>query len=169
MAGADRVRQRWRNALVVLEVAVTVALLVVTSSMIGGYRRALSGNLGFAPQPLIAAAVQRRDGVNIDQIVARLERVPGVASVAASTTILYGSLGTQAAVATDARGSNGVGARQSDIAPAFFRTLGVRIRSGRMFTTADTPVTRVAIVNEALATRLFGERTAVGRSLCAGA
>jgi putative ABC transport system permease protein len=165
MAGADRVRQRWRNALVVLEVAVTVALLVVTSSMLGGYGRALSGDLGFVPQPLLAAAVQRRDGVNIDQILARLERVPGVASVAASTTVPYGSLGADTAVATDVRGSNRVGTRQSDIGPTFFQTLGVRIRNGRMFTTADTPVTRVAIVNEVLANRLFGNGTAVGRSL----
>ena len=31
MASSDRVRQRWRHALVVIEIAVTVALLVVTA------------------------------------------------------------------------------------------------------------------------------------------
>jgi predicted permease len=168
MAGADRVRQRWRNALVVLEVAITVALLVVTSSMIGGYRLALTGNLGFAPRPLIAAAVQRRDGVNVEYVLARLDRLPGVASVAASTALPYGSLGTEAVVATDARGSNGIGTRQSNIGPTFFPTLGVPLRSGRMFTTGDTLMTRAAIVNEALAMRLFSAGTAVGRMLWVG-
>ncbi len=127
MAGADRIRQRWRNALVVLEVAVTVALLVVTSSMIDGYRHALSADLGFIPRPLIGATVHHRDGVNIEAILARLERVPGVASVAPSTAVPYGPNGTDVVAATDTGGSNGVSARQSAIGVEFFSTLGVKL------------------------------------------
>ena len=168
MAGADRVRQRWRNALVVLEVAVTVALLVVTSSMIDGYRHALGADLGFAPQPLIGATVQRRDGVDIDTVLARLERLPGVASVAASTALPYGSMGTQVVAALDARGSNGAGTRQSAIGPAFFDTLGVRLLTGRMFTSRDMPSTRAVIVNQTLANRLFAAANAVGRTVWVG-
>jgi len=40
LRGSDRVRQRMRHGLVVFEIAVTFALLVVTTSMIDGYRRA---------------------------------------------------------------------------------------------------------------------------------
>jgi predicted permease len=165
MAGADRVRQRWRNALVVLEVAVTVALLVVTSSMIAGYRRALIASTGFAPQPLIAAVVQRRDGVDVTSVLERLSRVPGVASAAAATAVPYGSLGTEETAAANPEGSNSVAARQSAISDTFFETLGVALRAGRSFTARDA---RAVIVNEALERRLFGASSAVGRTVWAG-
>jgi predicted permease len=168
MAGADRVRQRWRHALVVLEVAITVALLVVTSSMVDGYRRAGSADMGFAPRPLIAASIQRRDGVNVEAILARLERVPGVASAAATTAAPYGAIGAQVTASADARGSNGINARQSAIGSEFFETLGVSIRSGRAFTPRDTAATRSAIINEALAQRLVAGGTAVGRTVWIG-
>ena len=168
MARADRVRQRWRNALVVLEVAVTIALLVVTSSMVDGYRRARNADLGFEPRPLIGATVQHRDGVNVDAIIARLEQLPGVASAAASTALPYGPIGTNVKAASDAPGSNGLSARQSAIDQRFFSTLGVEVRAGRMFTGHDTPLTRSAIVNDMLARRLFGSSGAVGRALWLG-
>jgi putative ABC transport system permease protein len=168
MAGDDRVRQRWRNALVVLEVAVTIALLVVTSAMIDGYRRVLTADLGFSLQPLIGANVRHRDGVNIDNVLARLERVPGVASVAASTAVPYVSSSAAARVASDTRGSNGVSARQSAISPGFFSTLGVQMRSGRAFTTQDASSVRPLIVNEALAKRMFADGMAIGHTLWIG-
>src|SRR6185503_8401874 len=58
IATSDRVRQRWSHALVVLEITVTLALLVVTSSMVGGYQRSLRGNIGFDLNPLMSASVQ---------------------------------------------------------------------------------------------------------------
>ena len=168
MAGAERARQRWRHALVVLEVAVTIALLVVTSSMIDGYRRARGADLGFEPRPLVGVTLQHRDGVNIDTIIATLEQMPGVASAAASTALPYGSIGTTVKAASDARGSNGLMARQSAIDPAFFSTLGVTVRAGRMFTGQDTAATRSAIVNDTLARRLFGSSGVVGRAVWIG-
>jgi predicted permease len=168
MAGAERVRQRWRNALVVLEVAITVALLVVTASMIDGYRRGLIADVGFAPQPLLAATVQQRDGVNVEAVLARLGRVPGVASVAATTGMPYAGLGTQVTAAHDAGGSNTIEARQVEIGVGFFSTLGVTIRAGRGFTSSDTAATRSAIVNEAFARRLFAGGAAVGRPVRIG-
>lgn len=168
MAGAERVRQRWRHALVVLEVAITVALLVVTMSMIDGYRRGLVANVGFEPRPLLAATVQHRDGVNVEAVLDRLERVPGIASVAATTGMPYAGLGTEVTAAADARGSNSFGARQIHIGEGFFTTLGVPMRAGRAFASGDTSATRSVIVNEALANRLSAGGTAAGTSLWIG-
>jgi ABC-type antimicrobial peptide transport system permease subunit len=168
MAGADNVRQRWRNTLVVLEVAVTVALLVVTSAMIDGYRRVLSADSGFVTRPLIGARARHRHTLNVDTILARLERLPGVASAAAATAVPYVSAGTAISVSTDVRGSNGFGARQSGIGPTFFSTLGVRLLSGRAFTTQDTPAGGAVVVNEALARQMFGAGSAVGQTLWVG-
>ncbi len=47
IATSDRVRQRWRHSLVVLEITITVALLVETAAMIDGYLRARSAQMGY--------------------------------------------------------------------------------------------------------------------------
>ncbi len=52
-SSSDRVRQRWRNALVVFEIAVTIALLVVTATMIDGYWRTRHAEMGFDTGPLL--------------------------------------------------------------------------------------------------------------------
>src|SRR4029078_5066756 len=53
LASSERIRQRWRHALVVVEISVTVALLVETGAMIGGYRRAIAADMGFNRRPLL--------------------------------------------------------------------------------------------------------------------
>jgi ABC-type lipoprotein release transport system permease subunit len=50
--------------------------------------------------------------------------------------------------------------------PGFFDTLGIRVQQGRAFTWQDTADTeRVAVVNEALARKMFGDRPAVGHQI----
>ena len=52
IATSDRVRQRWSHALVVLEITLTLALLVVTSSMVGGYQRSRGARDRLRPGPV---------------------------------------------------------------------------------------------------------------------
>ena len=63
LSSSDRVRQRWRHSLVVMEIAVTVALLVVTGSMVTIYRDQLKQDVGFRTHPLIAMRVENSGGV----------------------------------------------------------------------------------------------------------
>src|SRR5262249_43897959 len=56
---SDRARQRYRHGLVVLEIAVTVALLVVAATEVDAARRMLRSNLGFDTAPLLALTVVR--------------------------------------------------------------------------------------------------------------
>jgi hypothetical protein len=58
-----------------------------------------------------------------------------------------------------------VSVRQSAISETYFETLGVAVRAGRMFAAHDA---RAIVVNEALERRLFGARTAVGRTVWVG-
>ena len=51
LATSDRIRQRWRHALVIFEIAVTIALLVVTSTMIDGYWRVRQAEVGYSRAP----------------------------------------------------------------------------------------------------------------------
>jgi predicted permease len=167
-ASMDRVRQRWRDGLVVLEITLTVALLVVTSSMISGYQSALGRQMGFSSRPLMMARVVNPSGVQTLQIVDELTRVPGVAAAAAATGVPYYGGGTAVRVARDGAGTNSVAAQQRGVTPTFFSTLGVEMRSGRAFSTTDSTAARAVVVNDGLARRLFPAGAATGQRVWIG-
>jgi predicted permease len=168
LAASDRVRQRWRHALVVLEITVTVALLVVTAAMIEGYQQARTADMGFPPRPLLTASVENHAGVTPRPVLDVLRALPGVASAAAATSLPFGRTGRQERAATDASGTHAVAASRVEISGDFFATLGVRVLAGRPFTDLDTPSARIAIVNESLSRRLFQERPPIGERVWIG-
>jgi putative ABC transport system permease protein len=164
---SDRVRQRWRNALVVAEITITIALLVVTGTIVDGYRRAISEDLGYNVKPLLAAAVEAPQGVRIAQIQERLRGLPGVSSVGASTTPAMNRATRRELVALDRGCSNSMVADQAIVSSEFWKTVGISIRTGRGFSTEeDRPnAAPVVIVNEALAERMWPGRNPVGMQL----
>jgi predicted permease len=162
MAASDRVRQRWRHALVVVEITVTVALLVVTSALVDGYLQARSADMGFDPHPLMTVYVENQGGVPVGPILEAIGRTRGVAAVAAATSAPYTGSSRPVRVAMDAVGSNPVAAARSIVTAQFFATLGVPLRAGRPFSAHDSPATRTAIVNETLARRLFTGPAPIG-------
>ena len=157
LSGSDRIRQRWRNSLVVFEITVTIALLVVTSAMLDGYQRTRRAQLGYDTRPLLSARVENQKGVPVTQVLEVLTRIPGVAAAAAASNRGYVVRGERVGVSNDGTGANAVVSYQTFISPAFFSALGVKMRSGRPFSPQESPSGeyRVAIVNHALARRLF--------------
>jgi len=169
MASSDRVRQRWRHALVVVEITITMALLVELGAMIDGYLRQTAAQLGFITRPLLTVRVENPGGVPEARVIEALRRVPTVASAAAGTVVpLATPFGPLQPIAADAAGSRAVNAERTSIGQGFFETLGVAMRAGRAFTIHDSVATRTAIVNDALTARLFPSRDAVGRSVWIG-
>ena len=51
------------------------------------------------------------------------------------------------------------------VTAGFFDVLGVRARSGRLITAADDPLAPIGVITERLATRLFGNGEATGRTI----
>ena len=97
-----------------------------------------------------------------ERVLDVLRGLPGVAAASASTTVPNAATGPRQLVAADATGTNGVIAERGAITATFFATLGVPMRAGRAFSDEDSSATRSAIVNEALARRLFGGRDPIG-------
>jgi putative ABC transport system permease protein len=62
--GSDRVRQRWRHALVVFEIATTVALLVSAGAMLASYSKSLHDSPGFETGSLLSARVDHVNGIS---------------------------------------------------------------------------------------------------------
>jgi predicted permease len=163
---SERLRQRWRHLLVIAEITATVALLVVTSQMIEGYRHHLAADVGFPTKDLVIMRVENPNGVRATDILEFLKGVPGIRSAAAATSAPFaGGTSELYPVAIDpGDGSGAIKAEWLRVSPTFFATLGVPIRSGRAFSTTDAVTApTVAIVNEALARRLWANGTALGR------
>lgn len=165
----DRVRQRWRHTLAIMEVTLTMALLVVAGAMIDGYYRNMSFNMGFPTRALLTARVENPAGVQVTQILERLNSLPGIDRVAAATAVPLSAWGDIQEVATDAAGSNSTRGDRALISPDFFTTLGVSIRQGRPFTGADAAASEpVVIINETLRRRLLSNGDFVGKYLWSG-
>jgi len=108
------------------------------------------------------------------QILERLRAHPGVQDVAygnsfplnidQSNTAVYPDDGREVSRKDAAR------AVKYQISPEFFRTLGIGIMQGRDFTWQDTANSqRVAVINEALAKQVLGDKTPIGRQIRFGA
>jgi predicted permease len=162
LGASDRTRQRWRHALVVLEITVTVALLVVAGSQIDASRRMLRTDLGFRTAPLLGVNVERASGVPAERIVERLKALPGVASAAASTAVPMATSPATERVARSADGSDAVVAERALIDSDYLTTMDVPVRTGRTFSRQEIDAGRVALVDETLARRLWPGRTAMG-------
>jgi len=165
IATSDRVRQRWSHSLVVLEITFTLALLVVTSSMVAGYQRSRNAEVGFTLDRFMAASVQGIQGIPTALLVETIARLPGVEAVAPATAIPLAGTDRRVAVSAAATGSNSISAERTSIGPAFFATLRVAMRAGRMFTPLDTPDTRAVVVSDSFARQMFGASPPLGRQV----
>jgi predicted permease len=162
IATSDRARQRWRHALVVLEISVTVALMVVAAGQVDAARRMLTSDLGFPTASLMTARVEHPGGVDVARVLDLIGTIPGVHRAAAGTALPLAA-GAASERVSAAPGSPAVTAERVSITPTYFTTLDVPLRVGRAFTDADAQAPpRVAIINETLARQLWGERGAPG-------
>jgi putative ABC transport system permease protein len=173
-AGAGR--QRLRSAMVVAQVAGSLVLLIVAGLCIRSVQRAQTVDLGFEPRGVLTVRLdphqlgydEPRAWAFYDELERRLSSLPGVASVSTSFGAPMGYfIGADpvvregATVAADEPRpmyfSNAVG-------PSYFETLRIPIVQGRAFTRHDTlDTTRVAIVNETLARRMFPGEDPIGK------
>ena len=169
--GSDRVRQRWRHALVVFEIAATVALLVSTGAMLSSYARSLTDSPGFDTHPILSARVNDPEGLEPRLLLERVRTVPGVAAAEVSTTVPYLAIGPQRRISPDLASVAPQPVRGGAIGPQYFSTLNVRMRAGRMFSDADTASSEaVAVVNDVLANQLWpsadgSAAAAIGRQI----
>jgi predicted permease len=166
-----------RNALVVIQVALSL-LLVVAAGLFVRTFTALSGHdLGFDRDPVLIVAVnaQRSDTLPADRFML-YERVreaaaavPGVASAAASRVSPIGGSSWQYPIEIPERPDlpeRSRGVYVNAVTPDWFKTYGTTLLAGRDFTALDSRgAPEVAIVNETLARRLLETTRPVGRRI----
>jgi putative ABC transport system permease protein len=175
---ASGTRNRWRNVLVVAEVALSLVLLIGAGLLIRSFIKILNTDLGFNPDNTMAMNIvlpqgrytQPEQRINLYQeLVQRVAALPGVAAVGLANGVppggwshdLFQIVG-RPAVPKAEQPMTGV----LVVSPDYFAAVGTPLRAGRMFTAQDdVNAPRVVLANEALARRYFANQSAIGQRL----
>ena len=164
---------RWltlKHALVVIQVAVSVVLLVGTSLNLQMMNVARALRTGFAVEGVAMIETDARYAGyepaarrNLtERLLQRVEAIPGVQSVALASDAPMAALGL--GVVIEGSDASPVPGWAVWAGPGFFETLQIPFLQGRAFDARDRPDTpRVAVVNQSFARRYFGTANAIGR------
>jgi putative ABC transport system permease protein len=174
MAGSGR---GWiRNTLVVSEVALSLLLLVGASLFMRSFLNLRHASGGFDTAPLMTMrfylpneqyATPDAKSRRVEDILRRVEALPGVQAAFASNLVPLGSGGGDSTIAIDgqavAKGDEpNIGF--TAVSPHLLRTLGLPIIRGRDFTdTEGVSRAPVAVINEAMAKKFWPKEDPIGR------
>jgi predicted permease len=190
-AGEDVVRRRWkflpRNPLVVVQIAFSLALLTAAALFIRGAGKAASVDTGLRPgasyllevDASLAGYEPKRAQELYRSLNERLAALPGVEHASISSSVPFGMIevdrnvqragvrpGPDAKPATAAEGL-AFKAAWNSVGADYFSTVGLPVVRGRAFTEAEAtrPGPKVAIIDEALAKKLWPEGDALGQRI----
>ncbi len=167
-----------RAALAVGELAIALMLLVGAGLLIRSFIALNNEDPGFATNGVLALRIQLPSAVYgeperitgfYEQLIERLKALPGVQSAAAGSNLLLGHLPNSSSVIIEGRqplpaNERNVPVPYDSITPAWFSTLRVPLRSGRMLTDADGAQSQpVVMINEAFVRRFFPGEDPIGR------
>jgi predicted permease len=164
------------KAIVVLELALAIQLLVGAGLFIGTLRNLDSVPAGFERQHVLQLRIsidatgypRSQWASTYEQLAARLAAVPGVT---VSSLVNRGLIETGVTASGPVhfpgytfRPGEGRQLPETYIGPDYFRAAGIPLRMGRFFTPRDgSPAAQVAIVNEEFVRRYFTGRNPIGQ------
>jgi putative ABC transport system permease protein len=181
--GGARATSRGRgahDALVAVEVALTVVLLAGAGLLVKSVRLLGTADDGYDPKGVLVAPVfldvqAYGSGAKVRayyaQLFERLRGLPGVTSVGGATTLPTSRFGPdfERPVWAEGRRNGTEGVRQAFVrmvTPGYFETIGIPMAEGRAFGPQDGPdAPKVVSVSRALARRLWPGETPIGKRL----
>ncbi|MES1262033.1 MAG: ADOP family duplicated permease, partial [Acidobacteriota bacterium] len=171
-------RFQWRGGLVVAEVALSLALLIGAGLLIRSFVTLAAVDPGFRPDHVLSAMVPAGTQFSRDKptlvrrltmILERSGQLPGVTAAGLATAIPFGQINVSITFALPDHPGEEIGINYRAVSADYFRTMGVPLRLGRMFTERDDAAgPKVAMVNEACARKYFPGKNPIGQ-LLAGA
>lgn len=191
-ATAGSARSRMRGVLAVAEIALSLVLLAGASLLIETFANLLRTNPGFDPHPILAlntwttgqkfaplpdkataAQIHSRSAeisTFYDSILSKVQAIPGVQSAAVVGAGLPLDFGGNEFVWLPSEGeSQGISADFRSITPDYFRTLGIPLLQGRLFSNADSSnAAKVAIINQEFMREKFPHTNPIGQNLSGG-
>jgi putative ABC transport system permease protein len=180
--GSVRGRKMFK-ALVVLEVAMALLLLVGAGLMIKSFSRLTSIAPGFNASNVMTMLIPltiSRYGTDqlrhnfFNQLIERLEAMPGVESAGATVSqgLPFRSSGWSMPLGIEGRTvdrSDKPVTSFSQVTPGYFEAMGISLLKGRAFTEQDNmQAPKVVVINETLARRYFSNDEPIGKQILLG-
>jgi len=172
---------RVRFALIILEIAITLAIVSNAVNMILDQRGKMARKSGFDDDNLVSIGYQPfapefKEQTYVESLVQTdmraLRGIPGVKAVAVTYFFPWQGGGSSGTAKTEGYPEK-FQTQFYGVRGDFFDTLGVKITQGRNFTEQDTPAdpntsTTVTIMSRALARKLWGDANPIGRVITNG-
>ena len=181
--GSGSARQRkLHSSLVVVEIGLALVLLVGAGLLLRSFTRLTNVPPGFNADNLLIVNLplspqKYHDDVSrtsvVEEITARVRRLPGVKAAAMTTMIPMAGSGAMIHFNRAAYPPKGpddyVMAGYRAVMPGYLETLGVPLRRGRMITDRDyNAAPRVVVINESMARQYFPDRDPLGQRIQIG-
>ncbi len=179
-------RRYHHDAFVVVQIALSLALVVGAGLLVRSFLSLSAVPPGFRTEGLLVQEIQlpesrygqahHRKAFAAD-LLEELRSLPGVGNVALTTKLpfagkasVWGFQIPDRDVEAEENWTRGRSAAMKFVSPSYFRVLDLDVRSGRAFTPADGPEGRRAVmVNETLAEHHWPDGSAVGQQVILGA
>ncbi len=178
-AGAGRRRRLLRDALIVSEVALSVALLATAGLMMKTFVRLERVSPGFEPDHLLTMFVALPDAkyasdpqaVNFyEQVLDRVQNLPGVQNASVVNLLPLSGMNETWSIRIEGRPEPKPGqdpdANYRTVSNSYFRTMQIPVLRGREFSSEDSAKSQpVVMVNEAFAARYWPGEDALGKRM----
>jgi putative ABC transport system permease protein len=174
--------RRARHALVIVDLAVALVLLVGAGLMLKSVGRLVSVDPGFnsagvltAQFSLIGEAYREDPAVYafIERVVDRVKALPGVTAAAAAGQVPMGGNGDRYGLHIEglepANPAEAPSPERYSVTPDYFKVMQIPLRRGRLLTQADTTTSApVMLISETAARTLFQGHDPIGRRVHVG-
>ena len=178
-ASGSRRQVRFRNGLVVCQIALALVLVIGAGLLVRSFQRLSSVNLGIRPDNVLTFEVHLPSGRYADpqaradfhvELQRRIAAIQGVRSVGAVSRLpVTGPYHVWGTTRPDRPNERGVSANQRVVEGEYFRTLGIPVVRGRTFTPQDrTASMRRVVINQAFVRRMFPSEDPIGVRLRTG-
>ncbi|HEY7184239.1 MAG TPA: ABC transporter permease, partial [Blastocatellia bacterium] len=174
-------RRLVRNALVVVEVAISLVLLVGAGLLIRSFISLQKVDPGFDPKNALTVSIslperkypeRDRQAAFYSRLIERVSALPGVQAMGAASAVPFSSAHWEGLFGRGFRIEGRAGAQAEDwtgyysVSPNYFRAMGIPLLRGRLFTAFDTKgALRVAIINSTMAKRYFPNEDPIGKRI----
>jgi predicted permease len=173
-AGQRGGKTGFRGALVVIQVALSITLLVAAGLCIRTLRNARAIDTGYEIERVLTARIDlgkqnynQAQGQSFQrQLLERLQALPGVKAAGFAVTLPLNDGRWETGIYPEGEDSRRVQTSQNFVSPRYLETMNVPLMQGRQFSERDDEQgSRVAIINQTLARRLWPNENPMGKRL----
>jgi putative ABC transport system permease protein len=174
--GGGAQKRRLRDALVITEIALALALLAGAGLLIRSFLKLQQTAPGFDPERVLTASLSLPDARYGDapkvaafhwRLLDRVSALPGVGSAGLTSDLPWTGYDENAGFIIEGKTfppNDRPEGRYHFVSSDYFRTIGVPLLAGRFFNDADQPESQpVVLINRAMAERYWSGESAVGK------